>query len=243
MAEPAKTTADLDGGEWQILHSARDMDRSGTHPTADRLIYWNPDIPEADVRAIRADLIRWGLLKLTTTPGAYAVPQPDATPRRRRGAASAGAGRRKRRGDAAPATPGPGIDPKTAAIALYRVVEGKGSVYRNLGMLLGCTGNAIKCRVDHARNAYTSEELDFEGDEIGLDPGERKYLTKLFKKLDSPEVREFAATVYAPKRARPDRRSQSRDDAIDTPRTTGRARFGDGGDGDASDEGFDADAA
>jgi hypothetical protein len=94
-------------------------------------------------------------------------------------------------------------------IALFRIVEGKGSVYQSLAVVLGITPNAVKCRVDDARWRYPSEDLDPEM--VGLTAADKKYLAARIAQSEDPASIEFAAKIHTARRARPDRRSQARD--------------------------------
>lgn len=193
--------------EWRVRHAAQDMDRHGIYPTGDRLVLALEDDPEPNVRRARHDLISWGLLILRTPavpPDRPFVLMPEPVPE-----------------DDELESIEP-TEPKVQTtkslvkqfnINLWRIIEDKGSTYEALGFVLGMSANAVKCRVDHARHAYPSEELEPCG--LGLSHHEKIQIRKQYGKyLDQshdPAVRIFAAQVFAPHRARPDSRSRTRD--------------------------------
>ncbi len=93
--------------------------------------------------------------------------------------------------------------------ALLRIVDGKGSVVRNLVEVTGLTVDSIKSRVKRARYDYEETEAD----KPVLDGELRRYLAGRYRKSKDPIIRNWMAeSVTSPTRKRPDWRS-SRDSA------------------------------
>lgn len=193
---PDDAAADAPPLEVRILALARALDCQRIYPSGDRLVIEAENVPECDVRRVRSDLVATGQLKIRTPRPEGLGPEPepnydiddDELPPALVKAASHADRER------------------VINIALYRIVEGKGSVYESLATVMGISPNAAKCRVNHARYAYPSADLDPNAGKFS--EADRRYFLKYTKPGESKAVRDWAAGVVAPRRARPDVRGR-----------------------------------
>lgn len=92
-------------------------------------------------------------------------------------------------------------------VALFRLVEGKGGIIKNLCDVTGMTEDQIKGRVKRVRYDYKPSDIDPHADE--LDGADRRYLTKMYAKSKNPAIRAFLGSINAPVRSKPDCRSSA----------------------------------
>ena len=173
--------------EWAVRHAALDLSRRGIFPTIDRLYECESlaDFGESAIRAAAHELVRLGKFPRPAVPAA----------------------------DLADAGLPVRASNRTINVALYRIVEDKGSLYESLSLVTGLSIDSIKCRVHTARECYPTEELDPYATRLSLSESSQvsRSIDRYVLASGDAAVREFAASTFAPRRVRPDSRSLTRD--------------------------------
>lgn len=173
--------------EWAVRHAAADMAKRRMMPTFDRLCESLPGTEEPAIRAAIHELVKLGKFP--------APPEPKAESRTKK-------------------VKGRPVKNKVFNVALWRIVHGKGAIYEALATVTGMTVDALKCRVERAREVYPADELDPDVNRFTLAESSQlsRAMESYLRRAHDPAVREFADKTFTAKRARPDARSQVRDD-------------------------------